>query len=154
VATSPASSSDSKHFYYASEVPIAPGGQESSTGEEYLHEDLPPDLLPELMPKHVAIIMDGNARWAKGRGMHLSFGHAAGAEALMRVARVASSWGIEALTVFAFSTENWRRPQVRIDSANPLDLKTSNMHGLPSQIVVSSFRAFLLSQGTFSHRIC
>lgn len=102
-------------IYFASEVPTEAEEEECLTAEEYLTNKLPPDLQPELMPKHVAIIMDGNARWAKGRGLHLSFGHAAGAEAFMQVARVASEWGINALTVFAFSTENWRRPQVCLD---------------------------------------
>ncbi|CAM6106671.1 unnamed protein product [Calypogeia fissa] len=113
VSTSPAADPDSMRIYYASGVPIE--AEEREYGEQYLREELPPDLQPELMPKHVAIIMDGNARWAKCRGMHRSFGHAAGAEALKQVAIIASEWGISALTVFAFSTENWSRPQVEVD---------------------------------------
>ncbi|BBN18404.1 undecaprenyl diphosphate synthase [Marchantia polymorpha subsp. ruderalis] len=86
-----------------------------SRGESAPKIVLPSELRPELMPKHVAIIMDGNSRWAQCRGMHAGFGHAAGAEALRRVAKIASSWGIQVLTVFAFSTENWLRPRMEVE---------------------------------------
>jgi undecaprenyl diphosphate synthase len=59
---------------------------------------------------HVAIIMDGNGRWAKARGLPRSFGHRAGVQALKRTVQAAPDLGIERLTVFGFSTENWRRP--------------------------------------------
>jgi undecaprenyl diphosphate synthase len=61
-------------------------------------------------PAHVAIIMDGNGRWAKARGMPRSLGHKAGVDALKRVTEAAPELGVERLTVFGFSTENWRRP--------------------------------------------
>ena len=61
-------------------------------------------------PRHVAIIMDGNGRWAKARGLPRSFGHRAGVEALKRTVEAAPKLGIERLTVFGFSTENWGRP--------------------------------------------
>jgi undecaprenyl diphosphate synthase len=61
-------------------------------------------------PAHVAIIMDGNGRWAKARGMPRGFGHKAGVDALKRVTEAAPHLGVERLTVFGFSTENWRRP--------------------------------------------
>ncbi len=67
-------------------------------------------LKPEGLPKHIAIIMDGNGRWAKKRLMPRSFGHRAGVEALRSVIRTASDIGIEVLTLYAFSTENWNRP--------------------------------------------
>ncbi|KAL2608712.1 hypothetical protein R1flu_027285 [Riccia fluitans] len=86
-----------------------------SRGEHLSKVALPSELRPELMPKHVAIIMDGNSRWAKRRGMNAGFGHAAGAEALQNIAKVANSWGIQVLTVFAFSTENWLRPQMEVE---------------------------------------
>ena len=63
----------------------------------------------ELLPRHVAIIMDGNGRWAQRRGMPRSFGHKAGVEALRDVIRHSDHLGIEALTIYAFSTENWKR---------------------------------------------
>ncbi len=68
------------------------------------------------MPKHVAIIMDGNGRWAKARHMPRSFGHRAGMEALQEIVRSSHSIGIEVLTVYAFSTENWRRPESEINA--------------------------------------
>lgn len=62
------------------------------------------------VPRHVAIIMDGNGRWAKQRHLPRFAGHKAGVEAVRRVARAARALGIEALTLYAFSSENWRRP--------------------------------------------
>jgi undecaprenyl diphosphate synthase len=61
-------------------------------------------------PRYVAIIMDGNARWAQGRGLGVTQGHQAGTEALKRAVRLAGDFGIDQLTVYAFSTENWTRP--------------------------------------------
>ncbi|NLV91182.1 MAG: isoprenyl transferase [Firmicutes bacterium] len=67
------------------------------------------------LPQHVAIIMDGNGRWATARGLVRSNGHRAGVEALKKTVREAHNLGIAYLTVYAFSTENWRRPQSEID---------------------------------------
>ena len=67
------------------------------------------ELKKEMLPRHVAIIMDGNGRWAQKRGMPRSFGHKAGVEALRGIIRHSSDLGIEALTIYAFSTENWKR---------------------------------------------
>ena len=64
-----------------------------------------------LLPRHVAIIMDGNGRWAKKRHLPRVAGHRQGVEAVRRVTRAARAMGIEALTLYAFSSENWRRPQ-------------------------------------------
>ena len=61
-------------------------------------------------PRHVAIIMDGNGRWAKARGLPRTFGHRAGVNALKRTVEAAPDFGVQWLTVFGFSTENWRRP--------------------------------------------
>tara|TARA_Y100001968_G_scaffold195210_1_gene179074 strand:- start:8327 stop:9034 length:708 start_codon:yes stop_codon:yes gene_type:complete len=62
------------------------------------------------MPQHLAIIMDGNGRWANTRGLPRVMGHKAGVEALKTTLRISSDWGIGSLTVYAFSTENWSRP--------------------------------------------
>ncbi len=62
------------------------------------------------LPRHIAVIMDGNGRWAKKRGLPRTLGHAAGAEAFRRIANYSKEIGIEYLTVYAFSTENWKRP--------------------------------------------
>ena len=66
------------------------------------------------LPRHVAIIMDGNGRWAKKRFLPRAAGHRAGVEAVRRVSRAARAIGIEALTLYAFSSENWRRPEAEI----------------------------------------
>ena len=68
----------------------------------------------EGIPRHVAIIMDGNGRWALHKGLPRTMGHRAGVEALRGVVRCSSQIGIEYLTVYAFSTENWKRPQSEI----------------------------------------
>ncbi len=65
-------------------------------------------------PRHVAIIMDGNGRWAKARGMPRTLGHRAGVNALKRTVEAAPDLGLECLTVFGFSTENWRRPVAEV----------------------------------------
>ena len=67
------------------------------------------------VPRHVAIIMDGNGRWAKARGLPRVAGHREGAEAARRSLRAAGEAGIECLTLYAFSSENWRRPQDEIN---------------------------------------
>jgi undecaprenyl diphosphate synthase len=67
-----------------------------------------------LKPAHVAIIMDGNGRWAKARGLPRAAGHRAGVEALRRTVRAAGDMGIDWLTVYAFSSENWSRPRAEI----------------------------------------
>ena len=63
------------------------------------------------IPKHIGIIMDGNGRWAQKRMQPRVFGHKAGMEALQEVAKAASQMGVKVLTVYAFSTENWSRPE-------------------------------------------
>lgn len=67
------------------------------------------------VPRHVAIIMDGNGRWAKSRGLPRAAGHRQGAEAARKVLRAAGEAGVECLTLYAFSSENWRRPQDEIN---------------------------------------
>lgn len=74
------------------------------------------DAAESLVPRHVAIIMDGNGRWAKARGRPRAFGHHAGVEAVRRTVRAAGDAGIQALTLFSFSTENWRRPVEEVDA--------------------------------------
>ena len=66
------------------------------------------------IPRHIAIIMDGNGRWAHRRGLPRSFGHKAGVEALRTIVKACSQLGVEYLTVYAFSTENWRRPKEEV----------------------------------------
>ena len=68
----------------------------------------------KIMPKHIAIIMDGNRRWAKQKGLDGSLGHKKGAEVLEEVAKYCNKIGLEALTVYAFSTENWKRTKEEV----------------------------------------
>ena len=68
----------------------------------------------EKIPHHVAIIMDGNGRWAQKRGMPRLFGHRQGVETVERVVRACVKLGIAQLTIYAFSTENWKRPQEEV----------------------------------------
>ena len=67
------------------------------------------------LPRHIGVIMDGNGRWAKKRGLPRSMGHKAGAEALKKIVTEANNMGIEYITVYAFSTENWKRPKEEVD---------------------------------------
>nr|QNC49772.1 cis-prenyl transferase 2 [Leucophyllum frutescens] len=76
---------------------------------------LPADLQPELVPKHVAIIMDGHRRWAKNRGLSVQHGYTTGSQKLKQLLLQCRRLGISVLTVFAFSTENWNRPKVEVD---------------------------------------
>lgn len=73
-----------------------------------------PDLAR--LPRHVAIIMDGNGRWAKKRGLPRTAGHAAGAENFRTIATYCKNLGLDYLTVYAFSTENWKRPQEEVST--------------------------------------
>ena len=75
---------------------------------------MPNDVDKEYMPKHIAIIMDGNRRWAKERGLDPKLGHKKGAETLEKIASYANEIGLQYLTVYAFSTENWKRTKEEI----------------------------------------
>lgn len=71
---------------------------------------------PEKLPKHLAIIMDGNGRWAKQQGMLRAFGHENGTKSVRRTVETCARLGIENLTLYAFSTENWNRPKLEVDT--------------------------------------
>jgi undecaprenyl diphosphate synthase len=75
-----------------------------------------PTLEPGDVPRSVAIIMDGNSRWAAGRGLSVAEGHREGTRALRRTVEAAMDLGIDSLTVYAFSTENWLRPPAEVDA--------------------------------------
>ncbi|GAU51529.1 hypothetical protein TSUD_413940 [Trifolium subterraneum] len=76
---------------------------------------MPVELRDELMPKHVAVIMDGNGRWAKMRGLPPSEGHVAGMHSLKRMVKLCLSWDIKVLTIFMFSTDNWVRSKEEVE---------------------------------------
>ncbi|WP_309086265.1 isoprenyl transferase [Chelativorans sp.] len=95
-----------------------------------------------MKPAHIAIIMDGNGRWARARGMPRSAGHRAGVEALRRTVRAAGEMGIEWLTVYAFSSENWSRPKSEVSDLMGLlklfirrDLAELHQNGVRVRIV-------------------
>ncbi len=85
------------------------------------------------IPKHIAIIMDGNGRWAKKRGLPKIAGHSAGVEAARNVVEAAADIGIKVLTLYTFSTENWKRPKAEVDALfrlleNYLDKETDKLN--------------------------
>ncbi|KHN51280.1 (2E,6E)-farnesyl-diphosphate-specific ditrans,polycis-undecaprenyl-diphosphate synthase [Pectobacterium fontis] len=89
--------------------------------------------LPPAGPRHVAIIMDGNGRWAKSRGKMRIFGHQAGVKAVRRSVSFAVNQGLEALTLYAFSSENWNRPAQEVSAlmelfVRALDSEVKNLH--------------------------
>ncbi|MBQ5972807.1 MAG: di-trans,poly-cis-decaprenylcistransferase [Oscillospiraceae bacterium] len=91
-----------------------------------------------VMPRHIAVIMDGNGRWARKRGLPRGVGHSAGAEAFRTLVRYCDSLGIEQLTVFAFSTENWKRPQDEVDGI--MDLLRKYLRDCCTQLAKENFR--------------
>ena len=76
------------------------------------------------IPRHIAIIMDGNGRWAKRQGLARMFGHRQGVETVHRITEAAAELGIEYLTLYAFSTENWNRPKEEVDALMALLVDT------------------------------
>lgn len=113
------------------------------------------NIKPEALPKHLAIIMDGNGRWAKKQGLLRTIGHESGAKAVRETVETCARLGIKNLTLFAFSTENWNRPKLEVDTLMKLlskalkkELKTltkndirlntiGNIESLPKSIVKS-----------------
>ena len=83
---------------------------------KFLHKKKYAEWEPGRLPHHIAIIMDGNGRWAQKRALPRSAGHAAGAETFRRIATYCKDIGIEYLTVYAFSTENWKRPADEVET--------------------------------------
>ncbi|KAI3463120.1 hypothetical protein Pfo_019783 [Paulownia fortunei] len=96
---------------------LAGGSKCAAAGmdKEKIQIQLPGGLEPELMPKHVAVIMDGNRRWAKDRRLPVQLGHRAGGRAMKQLAKTCWKFGVQVLTVFAFSTENWIRPKEEVE---------------------------------------
>ncbi|MFY0602997.1 MAG: isoprenyl transferase [Flavobacteriaceae bacterium] len=76
------------------------------------------------VPKHIAVIMDGNGRWAKGKGMNRIFGHKNAMTAIRDTVDAASEIGVEVITMYAFSTENWNRPKIEVDALMNLLVST------------------------------
>lgn len=87
-------------------------GNEKKPGEKLPQYDT---IIRERLPRHVAVIMDGNGRWANGKGLLRTAGHTAGVKTLKKIVKTATALQMEALTVYAFSTENWKRPHAEVD---------------------------------------
>ena len=81
-------------------------------------------IQPDRIPRHIAIIMDGNGRWAKRQGLARMFGHRQGVETVHRITEAAAELGIQYLTLYAFSTENWNRPKEEVDALMSLLVDT------------------------------
>ena len=92
----------------------------AAIGSESAQRHVDGAMARQPVPRHVAIIMDGNGRWAKARGLPRSAGHRAGAEAARKAVRAAGEAGVECLTLYAFSSENWRRPAAEISDLTGL----------------------------------
>lgn len=120
---------------------------------------------PESLPRHIAVIMDGNGRWARQRGLPRVMGHREGVKSVREIVESCARLGIEVLTIFAFSVENWKRPQSEIDSlmkmlSEFLKKETSNLikngikfqpigrwHELPDRTVVDIEKAIEATAG-------
>jgi len=82
------------------------------------------DIDPNKLPKHIAIIMDGNGRWAKKQGLMRMFGHESGVKSVREACELSAELGVSYLTLYAFSTENWNRPQREVNALMTLLVKT------------------------------
>ena len=98
-------------------------------------------------PRHVSIIMDGNGRWAQTKGKERLFGHNAGTESVRQVVEIASEVGVEFLSLFAFSSENWSRPKAEVDGL--MELLVHSVHEETPNLIKNNVR--LRSIGALSH---
>ena len=103
-------------------------------------------------PRHIAFIMDGNGRWAKKRGMPRELGHKAGAEVFKKLVRYCGNIGIEAVTFYAFSTENWKRPKREVDAI--MKLLSVYLDECKKELEISRMRiVFLGDKSVFSKEL-
>jgi undecaprenyl diphosphate synthase len=93
-------------------------------GESHSHNNLKDSLDLHNLPVHIAVIMDGNGRWAKAQGKHRIFGHKNGVKAVREISEGCAELGVSYLTLYAFSTENWNRPQAEVSALMELLLIT------------------------------
>ena len=104
--------------------------------------DLIANIIPEKIPQHIAIIMDGNGRWAKERGENRLFGHSEGVESVRSSIKTAEELGIRFLTLYAFSTENWSRPQDEIDGL--MDLLVASITTEAPELMENGVRILMI----------
>ena len=93
------------------------------------------------IPQHIAVIMDGNGRWAREKGLPRTSGHREGVERVREIVNAAGEFGVKVITFFAFSTENWNRPKIEVDMLmrymdNFLEKETSKMHKNNIRLIV------------------
>ena len=110
------------------------------------------------IPQHIAIILDGNGRWAKKKGMPRNYGHTQGSKNVERICEDAYKMGVKYLTVYAFSTENWKRPKEEVDALMNLlrnymktCLKTAEKNRM--RVEYAKSQSFLLDAGLFFETI-
>lgn len=97
-----------------------------------------PDVPPSRIPRHIAVIMDGNGRWANQRGLPRAFGHQAGAQAVRLLMESAAAIGVEILTLYSFSSENWKRPREEVDAL--MALYVHKLRGERDRLVRNNIR--------------
>lgn len=115
-------------------------------------ENLKEQVNIEKLPQHVAIIMDGNGRWAKKRHKHRTFGHQQGVVSVRETTEAAAELGIKHLTLYAFSTENWNRPKFEIDALMHLLVKT--IHKETKTLNENNIRLSAIGDLTFLPKDC
>ena len=111
---------------------------------------LPDEIDPSRLPRHIAIICDGNGRWARERGMPRLLGHHQGYQSVREIVRSASDFGIGALTLYAFSTENWSRPKDETDGLMSLFIEGAKRELMES---LSCLLFPLQTQARSRHRV-
>lgn len=87
-----------------------------ATASDNLLEERTAQVLKGKVPRHIAVIMDGNGRWARARGLDRSVGHNEGVKSVRKITEICSALGVEYLTLYTFSTENWKRPKEEVDA--------------------------------------
>ena len=113
--------------------------------EDLTIDDLPPDRVPT----HIAVIMDGNGRWARQRGLPRLAGHRAGTENLREILRACVDFGVKILTIYAFSTENWGRPEEEVQG-----LRTGSSGSCTRRAFNCDTLATLIRSNPISSRRC
>jgi undecaprenyl diphosphate synthase len=103
-----------------------------------------PDVPIQARPKHIAIIMDGNGRWAQQRNLSRSEGHLHGVETVGRVMEACRDWGIQVLTLYCFSSENWKRPEAELEFL--MDLLTRYLIDERQRLIENNMRVRIIGQ--------
>ncbi len=109
-----------------------------------MSESLKDKIIRDKLPEHIAIIMDGNGRWAKRRGNDRIFGHRNGVNAVRQTLEAAAELGIGYLTLYAFSTENWSRPRTEIDAL--MSLLVKSLHEETRTLIKNNIRLMIIGE--------